>query len=142
MARVVVHTSWSTVPADAWDALVGGRSPFLEHFFLLDCSVPAAVKLWRSGERRFAVRWSEYEPLEGVLAWAGKADWCWVDCFRSFPSDQQAWAQVAEHFAICLVSPELQGHAGSTLSALRAQVAGRDFSAVCTKRPELWQERA
>src|SRR5207244_4131538 len=73
----------------------------IEDYFFLDCSVPAAVKLWRAGETRMAVRYSELEPLEGVLAWKGKARWVWVDCFTRFPLEEPGWAQIAESFQIC-----------------------------------------
>lgn len=112
----------------------------IEDFFFLDCSVPAAVKLWRAGERRFAVRWSEHEPLEGVLAWADKASWCWVDCFTRFPGDQAAWVEVAQHFQICLVSPELQGHGVEAIARFRADLGARPYHASCSKRPDLWTE--
>lgn len=110
----------------------------IEDFFFLDCSVPAAVKLWRAGEKRFAVRWSEHEPIEGALAWAGKASWCWVDCFTRFPGDDEEWARVAEAFRVCLVSPELQGHGVEAIPSFRASLGRRPYHAACSKRPELW----
>jgi hypothetical protein len=112
----------------------------IEDFFFLDCSVPAAVKLWRQGERRLAVRWSEYEPLEGVLAWAGKASWCWVDCFTHFPGSEREWTQLAEQFQVCLVSPELQGHGTEAIQTFRALLGDRTYHAACTKQPQLWAQ--
>ncbi|HEY6881416.1 MAG TPA: hypothetical protein VI299_25500 [Polyangiales bacterium] len=112
----------------------------IDDFFFLDCSVPAAVKLWRAGERRIAVRWSEYEPVEGVLAWADKASWCWVDCFHNYPGNDAEWARVAAAFRICLVSPELQGHGVEAIARFRDGLGGRSYHAVCSKRPELWSE--
>jgi len=110
----------------------------IRDYFFLDCSVPAAMKLSRAGERRFAVRYSEVEPLEAVLAWRGRAAWVWVDCFDTFPGDASTFGALAEHFQICLVSPELQGHDTTKDAALRASLAGRTYHAVCTKRPETW----
>jgi hypothetical protein len=110
----------------------------IEDFFFLDCSVPAAVKLGKLGEKRIGVRYSEIEPVEGVLAWAGKANWCWVDCFTEFPSGDDAWAKVAASFKICLVSPELQGHGADAIPRFRSSLGGRHFDAACSKRPELW----
>jgi hypothetical protein len=106
--------------------------------FLLDLTVPAAMRLARAGERRFAVRWSEVEPLEAVLAFEGRADWVWVDCFTRWPGADADWARLARSFRLCVVSPELQGHEDATIAAFRAQLAGRPFHAACTKRPELW----
>jgi hypothetical protein len=112
----------------------------IEDFFFLDCSVPAAVKLWRGGERRFAVRWSEYEPLEGVRAWAGRASWCWVDCFTRYPGGDADWGALAADFRLCLVSPELQGHGVESISGFRSGLGERAYHAVCSKRIDLWDE--
>ncbi len=107
-------------------------------FFLLDCSIPAAIKLWRKGEQRIAVRWSEHEPIEGVMAWRGKAKYCWVDCFSRFPGGQQDWEVVSKAFDLCLVSPELQSHGLEEAARLRSQIPVGYYASVCTKRPELW----
>ncbi|MDI6808615.1 MAG: hypothetical protein QME66_06510 [Candidatus Eisenbacteria bacterium] len=112
----------------------------IEDFFFLDCSVPAAVKLLRSGESRIAVRYSEYEPCEWVLGWAGKARWVWADCFTAYPGDEKDWQRIAERFQICVVSPELQGHGSESIGQFRATLAGRRFDAACTKRPDLWSK--
>jgi len=112
----------------------------ISEFFFLDLSVPAAVKLWRAGERRIAVRYSEIEPIEGVLAWKGKAAWVWVDCFTQFPPADQAWDTMASNFQVCLVSPELQRHDEEHARALRASLTGRRYHAVCTKLPDSWGE--
>ena len=37
-------------------------------YFFLDCANPTLVKLVRRGERKVAVRFSEFEALEGCLA--------------------------------------------------------------------------
>lgn len=117
------------------------RKHGIDEYFFLDCSVPAAMKLARGGETGIAVRYSEVEPLEGVLAWKGRARWVWIDCFTRFPTEQPAWDRIAEHFQICLVSPELQGHDAATHATLRASVAGLKVDAICTKKPELWTEQ-
>lgn len=113
----------------------------IQDWFMLDLSVPAAVKLWRAGERRIAVRYSEMEPVEGVLAWKGRASWVWVDCFDRFPTDEPAWSRVAEAFRVCLVSPELQGHGDEKWDALVRSLEGRRYDAVCTKTPARWSGR-
>jgi len=112
----------------------------IEDWFMLDLSVPAAVKLARIGEKRVAVRYSEMEPFEGAMAWKGKATWLWVDCFTRFPTEEPAWSQLADAFKICLVSPELQAHQGDAFDRLKAQVAGKRFDAVCTKTPARWSD--
>jgi hypothetical protein len=82
----------------------------IESFFFLDCSIPMIHKLTRGGESRIAVRWSEYEGIESVKAWAGKVQWVWVDCFTKYPLTKQTAEELQElGFKLCLVSPELQG---------------------------------
>lgn len=108
-------------------------------FFFLDCSVPAAVKLGKIGEKRIAVRYSDIEPIEAVLAWQGRATWVWVDCFEpSYPGTVENWARIARAFSVCLVSPELEGHGAERIAAMRTALGPRAFDAVCTKRPDLW----
>ena len=111
----------------------------IDDFFFLDCSVSAAMKLWRAGETRLAVRYSEVEPAEAVLAWKDRARWVWVDCFTRFPVEEPAWSSIAASFRVCLVSPELQSHDAAAHAKLRASLAGRRFDAVCTKKPESWE---
>jgi len=111
----------------------------IEDYFFLDCSVPAAVKLWRAGNRRVAVRFSELEPAEGVLAWANKASWVWVDCFTRFPIEEATWTRIASALKVCLVSPELQGHDAEADQRLRASLQGLRWDAVCTKKPDTWK---
>lgn len=110
----------------------------IEDYFFLDCSVPAAMKLARAGETRLAVRYSEVEPVEAVRAWREKAQWVWVDCFSRFPDDAATWRELSEHFRLCVVSPELQGHDATTTAALRESLRDRPFDAVCSKLPERW----
>jgi hypothetical protein len=114
------------------------RQHGIDEYFFLDLSIPAAAKLARAGERRFAVRYSEYEPIESVLVWRGLADWVWVDCFSRYPIESTAWARIAAEFRICLVSPELQGHGAQTADAMRRSLDGLSFHAVCTKVPAIW----
>ena len=132
------------VKCEGIEALVLDRARHhgIEDFFFLDLSIPAAVKLWRQGETRLAVRWSEYEPLAGVMAWAGRARWVWVDCFTAFPGSAADWTTVAREFQLCLVSPELQGRGAETIAETRRSLAGRHFDAACSKRPDLWSEGA
>ncbi len=108
-------------------------------FFFLDLSVPAAWKLAQSGETRMAVRWSEVEPLEGVLAWRGRASWVWIDCFSRFPGTLAQWQQLARDFKLCVVSPELQRHSPEVTASLRAFLADKPFDAVCSKHATLWR---
>lgn len=112
----------------------------IERFFFLDQSFPFLIRTARRGERRCAVRVSEYESIDTALTLAGQIDWVWVDCFTRFPLTRaDAGRLTGAGFKLCLVSPELQGRdAEIGIPALRAEVAGFDIAAVCTKRADLW----
>jgi hypothetical protein len=114
----------------------------IDDFFFLDQSFPFLVKWSRAGERRCAVRVSEFETIDTALTLAGQVDWVWVDCFTRFPLTQDDARRLsAAGFKLCLVSPELQGRAAETeIPALRRLLLSLniDADAVCTKRPDLW----
>ena len=99
----------------------------IESFFLLDCSFPMIVRLARMGERRIAVRVSEYEAIDTALALSGLVDWIWLDSFACLPAAQLCDDLRPAGFKVCLVSPELQGRVEDGLH-LRPHV-----DAVCTK---------
>lgn len=111
----------------------------IAQYLLLDVSLPFMVKLAKKGVSKMAVRFSEYEPQELALKFAGKVDWVWADCFTHLPLTPEIYAQLKPHFRICIVSPELQGHATEMIAAFRGQLQQMPIDAVCTKHPELWQ---
>lgn len=110
----------------------------IEHYFFLDVANPTLVGLARRGERRVAVRYSEYEPIEFALAFAGRAEWCWVDCFTHLPLNPESYHRLKEHFKLCLVSPELQKHPRARIAAFRQQLVAMPVDAVCTDYCEDW----
>lgn len=115
----------------------------IHDFFFLDQSFPFLVKWSTAGERRCAVRVSEFESIDTALSLAGKVDWVWVDCFTRFPlgGDDARRLQDAG-FKLCLVSPELQGREPTThIPALFQQLRNEKIAAdaVCTKRPDMWE---
>jgi hypothetical protein len=110
----------------------------VKDYFFLDSSIPFMVKYINKGWSKFAVRFSEYEPIELALKFKGKIEWAWVDCFTRFPLDKESYVQLKKHFKICLVSPELQGHPISMIEDFKKQIKGFDIDAVCTKHPDLW----
>lgn len=113
----------------------------IDRFFFLDQSFPFLIRTARQGERRSAVRVSEYETIETALAVAPMIDWAWIDCFTRFPLDHAGAARLAEAgLKLCLVSPELQGRPAEEIADLRALLAAEAIraDAVCTKRPDLW----
>lgn len=116
----------------------------IEDFFFLDQSFPFLIKTARQGERRCAVRVSEYEQIGTALSLAGKIDWVWVDCFARFPlSEEDAFKLHGAGFKLCLVSPELQQRTDADeITALRQILRERRITpeAVCTKWPARWAE--
>lgn len=79
-------------------------------YFFLDSTFPMIKLLSDMGEKNIAVRFSEYEGIDTVMAMKGKINWVWVDCFSKFPLDSEIYAKLKEAgFKICIVSPELQG---------------------------------
>ncbi|MDF3036203.1 MAG: hypothetical protein K0S28_1477 [Paucimonas sp.] len=113
-------------------------------YFFLDQSFPFLIKWSKAGERHCAVRVSEFESIDTALTLAGRVEWVWVDCFTRFPLDgaQASRLQMAG-FKLCLVSPELQGRNAETeIPALAGQLnaLGIRAEAVCTKRPDLWEQ--
>jgi hypothetical protein len=119
--------------------LVASRG--IEDFFFLDLTGPMMVRLARRGESRFAVRYSEYESLETCLRFAGLARWAWIDCFTHAPLDSTAYAALREHFKLCLVAPELEGHDPRLADHYRSLLRLCPMDAVCTDFPELWTDR-
>lgn len=123
-------------------ALMAARG--IADFFFLDQSFPFLVKTARAGEKRCAVRVSEFEAMATAEALAGLVSWIWVDCFTRFPlTGADARRLQALGFKLCLVSPELQGRAGeASIPEMRALLAREEIraDAVCTKLPELWSE--
>lgn len=110
-------------------------------FFFLDQSFPFLIKTARKGEKRCAVRVSEYESIETALTLAGMVEWVWVDCFTRFPLDGPSARLLQEKgLKLCLVSPELQGYEPERITALRALLARENIvaDAVCTKLIEQW----
>ena len=145
---VVTHDPWTPgVPFEEFImhvnhaiCIVNVKSEGIEHealrmlkfygihsFFLLDCSFPMMVKLSSGGEHRLAVRVSEFESIETVIAMKGRADWVWLDSFISLPSAERCEELRALGFKVCLVSPELQGRSELAIDLLP------HVDAICTK---------
>ncbi len=105
-------------------------------FFFLDSSFPMIYLLSRQGVRNFALRFSELEGLDTILAMRGLVDWVWVDCFTRLPLTGEIASRLRDAgFKLCLVSPELQGRPAE-IEQYRGEleVLGIAVDAVCTKR--------
>jgi len=78
-------------------------------YFFLDSSFPMITVLAKEGEHNIALRFSEYEGMDTILAMKGKARWVWVDCFTQLPLNPENYQILkTADFQLCLVSPELQ----------------------------------
>jgi len=111
----------------------------IEDYFFLDLSLPYLVKTIKAGCSKVAVRFSEYEPLEFVRQFEGKADWVWVDCFTRNILTDEAYNYLSKHFKICIVSPELQAHPLEWIADFKTAFADFKIDAICTKYPDLWK---
>lgn len=115
----------------------------IKRYFFLDSSFPMIYKLSKIGERNMALRFSELECIDTVLAMKKKAVWAWVDCFTKLPIDKGSYKALKRAgFKLCLVSPELQGRPEDIEKYKRA-LRKRDiaFDAICTKFSNIgrWQ---
>jgi hypothetical protein len=116
----------------------------IEDFFFLDQSFPFLMKTARAGEKRCAVRVSEFESIDTALALRGMVEWVWVDCFNPglWLSGADARRLQAAGLRLCLVSPELQGRTSpEELARVKARLADEAIAmdAVCTKVPAQWE---
>ena len=122
----------------------------IKSWFFLDLSMPYFCLYANKAYKReiegfspenFAVRFSEYEPIEYALAFKDKASWVWVDCFTKMPLNEKSYKQLKDaNFKICLVAPELQKHSIQKTFLFQEVLKQDDIKidAVCTKNANLW----
>lgn len=134
---MVVNPKEDGLEGRAMDILEGNG---IKNYFFLDLAMPAMVRLSNAGESRMAVRFSKFEPIGGVLAMEGRADWVWVDCFDGFFLDEKSYGKMEGKFRICLVSPELQKYPKTEILAHKKSISeiGAKVDAVCTDCPQMW----
>jgi hypothetical protein len=108
----------------------------VSNYFFLDSSFPMIFQMSEKGENNTALRFSEYEGMDTLVAMENRAKWVWVDCFSKLPLSQLIYKRLkALGYKICLVSPELQGRPHDILNYrdyLRCESIFVD--AVCTKQ--------
>lgn len=85
----------------------------IENYFLLDVEFPYLYKATRKlGFRKIAIRYSEAEPIESILAHTinGKPllDWVWIDTNTTLPLNEDIMKKLAG-YKTCLVCPERWG---------------------------------
>jgi len=122
-----------------WRVLEAIQDSKVHDYFFLDNSFPMIRQLIAKGERKVAVRFSEFEPLESAMILAGEIDWVWVDCFTRMPLDDHSYHQLQKHFKLCIVSPELHGRSVDEIADFAESLKPYPVDAICTKRPDLWQ---
>ena len=107
----------------------------IKKYFFLDCSFPMIYLLSKNGEKNIALRFSEFEGIDTILAMSKKVEWIWVDCFTKLPINAENYNILKEHgFKICLVSPELQAQKEKLKTYKQYfQDEGIVFDAICTK---------
>ncbi len=115
----------------------------INDYFFLDSSFPMIYLLSKSGEKKCAVRFSEFEGLDTIFSMKDKIDWVWVDCFSKLPINQDNFFQLKEAgFKLCLVSPELQGRP-EDIQSYKTYLDSENitFDAICTKHHniKLWK---
>lgn len=86
------------------------RTYGITNYFFLDSSFPMIKLLSDMGEKKIALRFSEFEGMDTIIRMRNRANWVWVDCFTEFPLDNKTYLQMKKlGYSICIVSPELQG---------------------------------
>jgi len=113
------------------------ESAGIRDYFLLDVTFPFLVRYASMGFRNLAVRFSEYEDMQTCLNLAGKVNWVFVDNFTRLPVEGGAFGRLAQHFRLCVVSPELLHR--DEIPFARDVLATNPATAVLTDHPEAWR---
>jgi len=112
----------------------------INDYFFLDSATPTLIwSLDKGVTDKFAVRFSEREPIEFALSFKGKVEWVWVDCFYDLPFTEENYHLLKDNFKLCLVSPELQGYPLERIQEFKEKLKQFPIDAVCTDYPDLWQ---
>ena len=107
----------------------------IEKYFFLDSSFPMIKALTDQGESNVALRYSEFEGIDTIKLMSGRAKWVWVDCFNSFPLEEDTYLKLKNMgYKLCFVSPELQGQP-EKIEGYADNIKKRNinFDAICTK---------
>jgi NDP-sugar pyrophosphorylase family protein len=81
----------------------------ITNYFFLDSSFPMIYKLSNEGEKKCAIRFSEFEGIDTILNMKNLIKWVWVDCFTKNPLNKENYKILKDAgFKLCFVSPELQ----------------------------------
>ena len=114
----------------------------IKDFFFLDQSFPFLLKKIKSGEKRCAIRISEFESIDSAYNLAGMIEWVWIDYFNKFPLNQNDFIVLKKlGFKVCIVSPEIQGKGTCEIDILKNFLKSNKIfpDAVCTKEIDMWK---
>ena len=114
----------------------------VKNFFFLDQSFPFLLKTITSGEKRCAIRISEFESIDSAYNLAGRIEWVWIDYFNKFPLNQTEFMRLKKlGYKICIVSPEIQGKEINEIKILKNFLIQNKIypDAVCTRELGLWR---
>ena len=108
-------------------------------YFFLDSSFPMIRLLSLNGEKKIALRFSEFEGLDVLRNMQNKLDWVWVDCFSKLPINQEIYQEIKKMgYKLCLVSPDLQGRVEDINKYSQCLIDNKIiFDAICVKLPNL-----
>ena len=105
------------------------------NFFFLDSSFPMMMTLSSTSENRLAIRFSEFESIDTVIAMQHRVKWVWIDCFSHCPLTPENYSILKKlNLKLCLVSPDLLGRPEDieTLATL-LRTHALSVDAICTK---------
>lgn len=107
----------------------------IKDYFYLDSSFPMIYLLSKAGEKRSALRISEYEGIDTARNMAGLVEWIWVDCFSKIPIGKKEYDELKGlGYKLCFVSPELEGREQDIEGYKRIlEESGMVMDAICTK---------
>lgn len=118
------------------------RDASVDRFFFLDQPFPGLVTAALGGERRVAIRSSEFESVAACDGLTRLVDWVWIDSFQKLRLNERDVNAIRDAgLKVCLVSPELQGRRCDEEALPMASYLlelGLSIDAVCTKDPEVW----
>jgi hypothetical protein len=114
----------------------------ISNFFLFDLTFPSLMRTMMTGERRLALRISDFEDVNNLSFFKGKVDWIWIDIFQDpVYLEKIDWSTLSS-FKKCLVSPELHIMRDYAISQnIKGNLSAHidKFEAVCAKDPFFWE---
>lgn len=78
----------------------------ISSYFLLDVEMPYMIKATMRNEKKIAIRFSEFEPIENASFFKNKLDWIWVDTITKIPINKVNF-NIVNQYNICVVCPSL-----------------------------------